>query len=81
MGFLSNVIDAIFGNSKDKKTRVKKQVVGFAPRKQAAQQTKGGENDWKMNAAKRQLDVWKKAAAKEDELSKKRKTDEVLKKI
>lgn len=78
MGFFEDILEIFAGKSKVR--RVRKQVVGTAPIMRTARESNVGENDWKKDAAKRQLDVWKQAAAKEDELSKKRKVDEKLKK-
>ncbi len=78
MGFFEDILE-IFA-VKSKVRRVKKQVVGTAPIMRTVRESNVRENDWKKDAAKRQLDVWKQAAAKEDELSKKRKVDEKLKK-
>lgn len=78
MGFFEEILEIFAGKSKIR--RVRKQVVGTAPKMRSAQKSILVEKDWKKDAAKRQLDVWKQAAAKEDELSKKRKVDEKLKK-
>lgn len=79
MGFFEDVLEIFAGKSKVRK--VKKQVVNTLPRMRPGQESNAIEKDWKKDAAKRQLDVWKQSAAKEDELSKKRKLDEKLKKI
>ena len=79
MGFFEDILEIFAGKSKAR--RVKKQVVSTAPRRRSAGESNVSENDWKKDAAKRQLEVWKQAAAKEDELSKKRKMDAELKKV
>lgn len=78
MGFFEDILEIFAGKSKVR--RVKKQVVDTAPRVRTARESNAVEKDWKKDAAKRQLEVWKRAAAKDDELSKKRKIDEELKK-
>jgi len=78
MGFFEDILEIFEGKSKAR--RVKKQVVSTAPRRRPVEGN-NAENNWKKDAAKRQLEVWKQAAAKEDELSKKRKMDAELKKV
>ena len=78
MGFFEEILEIFAG--KNKVRRVKKQVVSTAPRRRPVRGSNALENDWKKDAAKRQLEVWKLSAAKDDELLKKRKIDEDLKK-
>lgn len=79
MGFFEDVLE-IFGE-KSKARRVKKQVVSTVPRKRPTGDCNVVVSDWKKDAEKRQLDVWKQAALKEEELLKKRKMDAELKKV
>jgi len=79
MGFFEEILEIFAGKSKVR--RVRKQVVSTAPRRRPARESNPVENNWKKDAAKRQLEVWKQAAAKEEEISKKRKMDAEVKKV